>query len=147
MDNDMDTLSFSDADGGSFVLQYMQALRDNRTKWLPLPADPQATLEYHFFADAVYWSDECPSHLDFDLESAFRMVLNHRTSLLCGEVGRFPAVWNLARECYPTWPGFRSERCTANPELADRIQRIRRVSAWRMKRFNADPSNDFYPSD
>lgn len=143
----MDTLGFSEGEDNYFWSQFMRALRDNRSKWLPSPADPHATLEYHLFADAVFWSDEFPRPMNSDLENAFRMVLNHRTSLLCGEVGKFPAAWNLARECYPSWPGFQSERCTASPELADRIQRIRRVSEWRIKRFDADPSDKVYPSD
>jgi hypothetical protein len=124
-----------------FLSKYAQALRDNRTKWFPLAADPTSKLEYHVFADAVYWDDEFPRPIDADLENAFRMVINHRTSLLCGDVGRFPEVWALAKECYPQWPGFLPERCTANVELANRIRRIRRVSVWRMDRIEKEAEN------
>ena len=114
---------------------YLAALRAHRRDWAPSPPDAAAKLEYHLFADAVFWSDEFPRPIPTELEDAFRMVINHRTSLLLGERGRFPEAWNIAQECYPDWPGFLPERCSANPEVADRIARIRRVSSWRIKRF------------
>ncbi len=85
-------------------------------------------MEYHVFADAVYWTDEFPVNIQRDLENAFRVVLHHRTSLLTGKQGRFPKAWDLAVRYFPRWIGFKQERCTFNPELADRIARIRRVS-------------------
>lgn len=115
-------------------------LIQHRGTQVPSVADPSAKLEYHLLADAVYWDDEFqgfPSEID----DAFRMVLNHRTSLLAGEDGRFPDVWQTSKECFPQWVGFRPERCTANAEISDRIQRIRRVSEWRIKRWEAEPRN------
>ena len=85
-------------------------------------------MEYHVLADAVYWTDEFPAKMDWDLENAFRLVLNHRTSLLTGEEARFPEAWTFARRYFPRWIGFKEERCTFNSEIADRIARIRRVS-------------------
>ena len=95
-------------------------------------------MQYHLFADAVFWVDEYPIAHDPDLEDAFRLVLNHRTSLLTGSEGKVPQVWQLARQCFPKWIGFRRSRCTFNPKTAERIARIRRVAAWRIKRCFAE---------
>ncbi len=98
----------------------------------------QPKMEYHMLADAVYWTDDFPVNIHCDLENAFRLVLNHRTSLLTNERGRFPEAWALARQYFPRWIAFEDERCRFNPEFADRIARIRRVSNRRVERFFAE---------
>ena len=121
------------------------ALRKHRGKWGSFAPDAAPKLEYHVFADAVFWSDELPRPIPGELDDAFRLVINHRTSLLLGETGRFPEVWNVAKECYLDWPGFRSDRCNANAEIADRITRIRRVSNWMIERHFANDCSQLPP--
>lgn len=103
-----------------------------RGRWLICPK-----MEYHVFADAVFWADEFPADLPTELENAFRLVLNHRTSLLVGEIGRFDEVWAVAQVYFPSWVGFAKERCSYDPELADRIRRIRGVANWRIRKIGA----------
>lgn len=95
-------------------------------------------MKYHVFADAVFWADEFPAEMPTELENAFRLVLNHRTSLLVGEIGRFDEVWAVARTYFPSWVGFAKERCSYDPEIADRIRHIRRVANWRIQRIGAE---------
>jgi hypothetical protein len=122
------------------------ALHKHQNKSVSVVAEPAANLEYHLFADAMYWTDELKG-LPGELDDAFRMVLNHRTSLVLGEVGRFPLVWQAAKECFPHWVGFHSERCAANAEIADRIRRIRRVSVRQLERWAADPNKSVFKAD
>ena len=122
------------------VNSVVTALRNHRGKWGSFAPAAAPKLEYHVFADAVFWNDELPRPIPTELDDAFRLVINHRTSLLLGEAGQFPEVWNVAQECYPDWPGFLPDRCASNPEIADRITRIRRVSNWMIERHFA---NDF----
>lgn len=124
----------------------VDALLKHQEKRVPLIADPAAKLEYHLFADAIYWSDELEG-LPGELDDAFRVVLNHRTSLLAGEAGRFPEVWEAAQKYFPQWIGFRPERCAANADIAERIIRIRRVSARQMDRWSADGKNAEFPCE
>ncbi len=102
-------------------------------RWLVSPK-----MEYHVFADAVFWADEFPAEMPTELENAFRLVLNHRTSLLVGEIGRFDEVWAVAQKYFPSWVGFAQERCSYDPEIADRIRRIRRVANWRIRKTDAE---------
>ncbi len=95
-------------------------------------------MEYHVLADAVFWTDEYPLASNFDVENAFRLILNHRTSLLTDEEGRFPDAWRIARKYFPQWIGFRQKRCTYDKETSHRITRIRRVSKWRINKFFAE---------
>jgi hypothetical protein len=120
-------------------------LQNYQGKWGSFSPSAAPKLEYHVFADAVFWSDELPRPIPTDLEDSFRFVINHRTSILLGETGQFPEVWNAAKECYPDWPGFLPYRCTANAEIAERIKRIRRVSAWRIQRAFADDPTELSP--
>ena len=124
------------------VNNVLAELRSYRGKWGTFPAAETPKLEYHVMADAVFWSDEFPRPTPGELENAFRLVINHRTSLLLGEEGRFSEVWNVAKDCYPYWPGFRMDRCTSNAEIADRIKRIRRVSSWKIDRLAGKKLDD-----
>src|SRR5690349_17678412 len=93
----------TDREGGADVTDYarpyLSALRDQTGKWMPLSPDAAATFVYHVLADAVFWSDEFPPSISPELENAFRLVINHRTSLLLDEQARFQDVWDVAKEC------------------------------------------------
>jgi hypothetical protein len=130
----------------SLTPSLVAALREHQGSRLASVPNPAANLQYHLFADAIYWSDELET-LPSELDDAFRVVLNHRTSLLLGDIGRFKEVWEAAKVCFPKWVGFRPERCTANAEIADRITRIRHVSGQQLDRWLADPNNREFPSE
>jgi hypothetical protein len=99
-------------------------------------------MEYHVLADGVFWTDEFPANMPWDLENAFRLVINHRTSLLTGDSGRFDEAWTLAQKYFPGWIGFARKRCSFNAQLADRIARIRRVSNWRIEKLSKESWED-----
>ncbi len=128
------------------VPNLVDALHKHQNTPVPVVADPAAKLEYHLLADAMFWSDELEA-IPRELDDAFRAILNHRTSLLIGEIGQFPEVWRAAKECFPDWIGFRPERCTPNAEIADRTKRIRRVSESQLDRWSADPKKFDFSSD
>jgi len=92
-------------------------------------------MEYHVLADGVFWSDEGIIKCHYDLSNAFRLVINYRTSLLISSKDiRFKEVFELAQKYFPNWIGFKKSRCEYNEEIANRIQRIRRVSKWKINK-------------
>ncbi len=40
----------------------------------------------------------------------------------------------MAKKYFPNWIGFDESRCSYNPEIADRMIRIRKVADWRFQR-------------
>lgn len=101
-------------------------------------------MEYHVLADAVVWEDEGIDLCHHKLENALRFALNYRTNLITTE--NFEPedrnsekinkqVFELAKKYFPNWIGFNDDRCSYNPELSDRIQRIRKVSEWKIDKF------------
>lgn len=94
-------------------------------------------MEYHVLADGVFWTDENVVRTDWDLSNAFRLVLHHRTKIILGsEEGKdsmdCKGAFELAKKHFPKWIGFKKERCSYNKELAERIRRIQRASAWKI---------------
>ena len=88
-----------------------QALRHQRRS-------PWPKVEYHMLADALYWSDELPKHLPSEASNSLRFLLRYRTSLIEGApVKEFEDVWLKANQLFPTWIGFRKERCMPNNKL------------------------------
>ena len=92
---------------------------------------------------AVYWEDEGISNPSYNLTRAFIYVIHYRTSLIVGSKGRIGSygpkhfnklMFKLAKIHFPDWIGFYSERCSYNPELANRILRIQKVAEWRMNK-------------
>ncbi|GAA5497216.1 hypothetical protein Rhal01_03409 [Rubritalea halochordaticola] len=75
---------------------------------------------YHLMADALYWIDEIPKHLDVDSENSLRVILRYRTSLILNEEdAQYREYWSFAKECFPQWVGFQSERCCPSKHLKE----------------------------
>jgi hypothetical protein len=77
-------------------------------------------------ADGLIWRDETVETTPFEVISALRFVWHHRTGLIIGEPRRFSETWQLARELFPHWVGFRLERCSPSTELAELYTRSKR---------------------
>ncbi len=116
---------------------------------LPTKSDSEnPKMEYHILADAVVWEDEGIRECSPDLENAFRYALNYRTNLIANKnfepekknsknIGK--QTFKLAEKYFPDWIGFNESRCSYNPELSNRIKRIRKVSDWKInKLMNSD---------
>lgn len=97
--------------------------------------DPK--MEYEIMSGSFVWEDEglweCENR---HLQDAFKFVINHRMKLIAGPnndlgVMRSKAfdekVFIMAKKHFPDWIGFSHSRCSYNPELADRIFRIKKV--------------------
>ena len=78
--------------------------------------DPSSVPHYEVLSDALVWTDELPDAHPQEWD-AIRMVLRHRTCVIIGVDSPFREWWDLARELFPEWVGFRAERCTASPQL------------------------------
>ena len=111
--------------------------------------NPKPKLEYEALAQAFYWEDEGLLEAPYHLGQAFRYVIVHRTQLLVGnecDAGcllskRFDRIlFNRAKKYFPDWIGFQDSRCTPNPELANRLMRIRVVAEWQMDKMFDDES-------
>lgn len=92
-------------------------------------------MEYHVLADGVFWDDEGLREIEWELSNAFRFVINFRTKLITNsnEPNEFyQQIYKLAQRYFPNWIGFKKERCSHNEELAERIERIRKVSGWKI---------------
>lgn len=82
--------------------------------------DPNATLFYDMMADGAWWSDETPK--EFEAVSALRMVVRHRTCVICGIDSPFGEEWEIAKELFPEWVGFREERCQPPAEIVEQVR-------------------------
>lgn len=100
-------------------------------------------MDYHVLADAVVWNDEGIEKCNPKLENALRYALNYRTDLIVEEnfknkkenlnsTGK--RTFELAKKYFPNWIGFDKNRCEYNPELSERIKRIRKVSEWKIEK-------------
>ncbi len=109
---------------------------------LPTKSDSEnPKFDYHVLADAIVWKDEGIEKCNPKLENALRYALNYRTNLIVYEyfeleketsknIGK--RTFKLAKKYFPKWIGFNQNRCSYNPELSDRIKRIRKVSKWKI---------------
>ena len=70
-------------------------------------------------ADGLIWRDETIESTPFEVISSLRFVWHHRTGFIIGEQRRFADTWQLARELFPNWVGFRPDRCGPSADLAD----------------------------
>ena len=105
-------------------------------------------MDYHILADAVVWEDEGIENSPSELENMLRYVINYRKNLIVyqnfeSEKEALKAIgrkeFELAKKYFPNWIGFHHKRCSYHPELSERIQRIRKVSEWKMEKLmNSD---------
>ncbi|SHI31525.1 hypothetical protein [Aquimarina spongiae] len=122
---------------------------------LPTKSDSEnPKMDYHVLADAVVWEDEGIEKCNPKLENALRYALNYRTKLIVNENFETQKensksiekrTFKLAKKYFPNWVGFNENRCSYNPELSDRIKRIRKVSEWKIdKLMNSDDTEFEY---
>ncbi len=101
-------------------------------------------MEYEAMSGAFIWEDEGLWELrNHHMASAFKYVINHRMNLVVGTDNdvefmrskRFDRqLFKMAKRFFPDWIGFDESRCSHNPELAERMMRIRKVAHWRMEK-------------
>jgi hypothetical protein len=108
-----------------------------------LPKDSKISnpkMEIEGMSWAAYWEDEGLPNPSFQLTRAILYVIHFRTQLIVGNQGSIAnygpkgfnqLMYKLARFYFPDWIGFRKERCSYNPELADRILRHQKVAEWK----------------
>lgn len=104
-------------------------------------------MEFDILKGAVFWEDEGLMECHPDLGSAFGSVISYRTHLV-----EYPKdniknkyfnnfdkqIFMMSKKYFPDWIGFKEDRCSYNPELSDRIKRIKKVSEWKMKKIMKD---------
>lgn len=101
--------------------------------------EPQ--IAYDVMADGIYWNDEGLKEIEWKLSNAFRFVINHRTHLITNSslsTKLNQQIFELAKQYFPNWIGFREDRCSYNQQLSERIGRIRIVSNRRIDQMFKD---------
>ncbi len=93
---------------------------------------------------AFIWEDEgLWEFRNHHLQDAFKCVIHHRMKLVVGptnDVGAMRSksfdkqIFKKAKIYFPHWIGFDESRCSYNPEIADRMMRIRKVAEWRFQK-------------
>lgn len=100
-------------------------------------------MDYYMAQDAVIWEDEgiVLSGLESELANLIGFVVNYRTFLITNVLkldidknNVNKKVYELAKIHFPDWIGFKKERCSFNPQHADRIARLRVVANWRFEK-------------
>ena len=96
------------------------------------------------FSGAFIWEDEgLWEHRNHHLLHAFKFVIHERMKIIVGPTNdvrvmrskRFDKqIYKMAKRHFPNWIGFDESRCSYNPELADKIMRIRKVADWRFQK-------------
>ncbi len=116
---------FNVADSSTFMADFDRAMillaKHMAARSAP-HGDPK--LLYDMLADAVVWSDEWPelgSNDNLELANAvgwLRLVVRHRTCVMLGQGSEYEPFWRRAQELFPTWVGFRPERCVQTDAVA-----------------------------
>ncbi len=98
-------------------------------------------MQYEVLSGAFIWEDEGLWELrNHHLQNAFKYVINHRMKLIVGpekDVGYMlsvkfdESIFKMAKKYFPNWIGFQESRCSYNPEIRDRILRIKKVENWK----------------
>ncbi len=101
-------------------------------------------MEHEGMSGAFIWEDEGLWEVrNHHLTDAFKYVIHHRMELVVGsenDVGVMRSkgfdkqIFEMAKKYFPNWIGFDKSRCSYNPELADRMMRIRKVADWRFQK-------------
>lgn len=104
-------------------------------------------LEYEALSGAFYWDDEGLEKFYGRKLEVLKSLLLYRTFLLENGNQRplnvrlkiYKWIFYQIKRRNPDWIGFQESRCTYNPEVADRIKRIRKVADWRLEKiFNEE---------
>lgn len=100
-------------------------------------------MELEGLSGAFIWEDEGLWEINHHLADAFKYVIHHRMKLVVGsanDVGAMRSknfdkqIFEMAKKYFPDWIGFDESRCSYNPELADRMMRIKKVGDWRFEK-------------
>ncbi len=115
---------------------------------LPIvPTKEKPKLEYDAWSGVFYWDDEGVDVFYGKKLNVLKCLFLYRTFLL--ENGNQRPL-NVRLKIYkwifyqikirnPNWIGFQESRCSYNPQVANRIKRIRKVAYWRIeKMFNEE---------
>ncbi len=81
--------------------------------------DPNATFSYELLSGGVWSSDEIPPVTR--AVWALRAVIRHRTCMICGIDSAFGEEWEVAKQLFPEWVGFRTERCQPSAEIVEQF--------------------------
>lgn len=100
-------------------------------------------IKYEILSGSFYWNDEGLEEFYGGKIDVLKSLLLYRTFLL--EHGNqkplstnlkiYRRIFNSIKKSNPDWVGFQKSRCSYNPEIADRMRRIRKVSKWKTERF------------
>ncbi len=117
----------------------------------PLPTESKTMhpkMTYEIMSGAFIWEDEGLWEIrNHHLANAFKYVIKHRMNLIVGPNNdneylrskRFDkAIYNMAKRHFPNWVGFDISRCSYNPELKDRIRRIKKAEDWKLEKLLND---------
>ncbi len=101
-------------------------------------------MEYELSSDAFIWEDEGLWELKLEMANAFKYVIHERMKLVIGDKNNNlgfirsanfdKRIFNMAKKYFPSWIGFHNSRCSYNPEIAERMLRIKKVAEWRIKK-------------
>lgn len=100
-------------------------------------------MELEGLSGAFIWEDEGLWEINHHLADAFKYVIHHRMKLVVGsanDVGAMRSknfdkqIFEMAKKYFPDWIGFDESRCSYNPELADRMMRIKKVGDRRFEK-------------
>ena len=79
-----------------------------------------AELHFDLLAGALWWSDERPKFQEAEDHRCLHPVFRFRTTLILDSPEmRFLPYWEEAQRQFPKWPGFATERCSPNDDLAE----------------------------
>ena len=101
--------------------------------------DPAAVRGYEMMSGGFMWSDELPASDQYsdphDGDYALRFLFGYRASLIRGrpDEGLRP-VWDAVLAACPSWPGFRSERCSVS--LAAELGKDRKTGMRHLERIS-----------
>ncbi len=83
-----------------------------------LPHQPNLMPRHDCVSGGVFWPDELPIDRPPSDWWAVRPLLHHRTySLILGRSSEYADLWEVGLQSFPSWPGFRAERCEPDEEL------------------------------
>ncbi|VXB76577.1 conserved hypothetical protein [Flavobacterium sp. 9AF] len=101
-------------------------------------------MKYEILSGSFIWEDEgLWEHRNHHLQNAFKYVIKHRMNLLVGpdnDVGHMRSksfdkkIFKMAKKYFPNWIGFQESRCRYNPEIAEKILRIKKVEKWKYEK-------------
>lgn len=100
-------------------------------------------MEHEGFSSAFIWEDEGLWEANYRLADAFKHVIHYRMQIVVGiqnDVGIMRSknfdrqIFTMAKRYFPHWIGFDKNRCAYNPEIAERMIRIRKVASWKFQK-------------